>query len=107
MKLLSIHLPDSKPTTLALQREIKLDEPTDAVLGARVLLRGPSILILYPEGHRLAGAFEFARASCILRWDSSDVDDYKSMQNWTSEVLVRRPRVDSVTEVLPEPKAVA
>ena len=89
MKLLSIHLPAERPKCLGLVREIDLRHPTDPVLGWIIAVRGPAIVLIAPADSPHAGGWEFARAACAPRWDSSSPADYDKIGNWTSEPLRR------------------
>jgi hypothetical protein len=85
MKLVSVVLPENKPASMRLSRHIDLRAPVDAVLGWRVLLRGPAVILLAPEGL----GHEFARSACVLSWDSANPADYDKLQTYTSEPLAR------------------
>jgi hypothetical protein len=89
VKLLFLQLPDSKPRDLGHVRSIDFAHPQDQVLGWRVMVRGPAVILLAPKGHHLAGGWEFSRAHCSMRWDSTEPSDFKDMVNWTSEPLER------------------
>lgn len=89
MKLLFLQLPDSKPRDLGHVRSIDFAHPQDQVLGWRVMVRGPAVILLAPKGSRWAGGWEFARAQCALQWDGLEPADYDKITNWTSEPLER------------------
>jgi hypothetical protein len=88
MKLMSIHLPQERPKALGYVREIELARPVDDVVGWVIAVRGPSIVLIAPDGPR-AGGYEVPRAQCTLRWDSTTPADYDKLANWTSEPLRR------------------
>jgi hypothetical protein len=89
MKLITLTLPVEKPPDLRLQRTIDLRKPVNDVLGWRILVRGPAVILIPPKDSPNPGAFEVARSACWLRWDSSDPPDYDKMANYTSEPLAR------------------
>lgn len=89
MKLLFLQLPENKPRDIGHLRSIDWRHPVDQVLGWRVMVRGPAVILIAPKGHVLAGGWEIARTECTLRWDSTDPADYKDIVNWTSEPLER------------------
>ena len=97
MKLVNLCLPETKPTELRLARSINLLAPTDTVLGWRVLVRGPAVILLSPDGP----GHEFARSSCVLTWDSANTVDYDKIGNYTSDVLERNPVAKKATEAKP------
>lgn len=100
MKLLTLTLPVEKPEPLRMApRTIDLRMPADVVLGWRVLVRGPAVILIAPEDSPAGGGYEIARSVCTLRWDSSNPADYDKMANFTSEPLARKTPED--------PKAVA
>jgi len=98
MKLISIHLPQERPKALGYVREIELARPYDDVVGWVIAVRGPSVVLIAPDGPR-AGGYEFPRAQCTLRWDAVTAADYDKLANWTSEPLRR------ITDAQPEPIA--
>lgn len=98
MKLLSLHLPADRSTDLAFLRAIDFRHPVDQVLGWRVLVRGPAIILVTPDGHPKPGGYEFARAACTLRWDSATVQDYDKITTWTSEPL-ERAKAPSIPDI--------
>lgn len=89
MKLITLTLPVEKPPELRLQRTIDLRNPVNDVIGWRILVRGPAVILIPPKDSPNPGAFEIARAVCTLRWDSSEPADYDKMANFTSEPLAR------------------
>lgn len=86
MKLIHLTLPENKPSEIRLVRSFSLVNPVDSVLGWRVLVRGPAVILLAPDGP----GHEFARSACVLTWDSSTAADYDKIATYTSEVLARR-----------------
>lgn len=104
MKLVNLCLPETKPQELRLQRSINLIAPVDTVLGWRVLVRGPAVILLDSKGV----GHEFARASCVLTWDGAKPEDYDKITTWTSEPLARaRPMTDAELEAATAPAAKA
>ena len=99
MKLVHIVLPENKPPELRLARSFSLVGPQiiDAVLGWRMLVRGPAVILLSPDGP----GHEFARSSCVLTWDSANTVDYDKIGNYTSDVLERNPVAKKATEAKP------
>lgn len=98
MRLTKIILPDLGRTELRIgARAIDFDQPIDAVMGWRVLVRGPAVILLPPKGP----GHEFARSACVLSWDSAKPEDYDKLTTYTSEPLARRPLAESEPE--PEP----
>jgi len=90
MKLISLTLPEVKPEPLRLApRTIDLRNPVDTMLGWRVLVRGPAVILIAPDDVPAGGGYEIARAACTLRWDSTTSADYDKMASYTSEPLVR------------------
>lgn len=85
MKLVNLVLPESKPQELRLARSIDLVRPIDSVLGWRVLVRGPAVILISPDGR----GHEVARSACWLSWDSGTATDYDKLTNYTSEPLSR------------------
>lgn len=96
MKLLTLTLPVEKPDPLRLApRTIDLRMPPDSLLGWRVLVRGPAVILIAPEEVPAGGGYEIARSACTLRWDSTATADYDKMANYTSEPLARpEPKQD-------------
>lgn len=105
MKLTNIILPDLGRNELRIgARTINFESPVDSVLGWRVLVRGPAVILLSPKGQ----GYEFARSACVLAWDSAKPEDYDKLVNYTSEPLARKPLaevVDEVVESAPAAKA--
>lgn len=85
MKLLRVVLPEIRPTQLRMVREVDLQRPVEAVLGWRVLVRGPAVVLLPPEGP----GHEVARSACWLSWDGTKPEDYDKLTTYTSEPLAR------------------
>lgn len=100
MKLVSVLLPADKPEKLRLARAIDLRAPIDTVLGWRVLVRGPAVILLPPPDSADPGGFEFARSACTLRWDSTVPADYDKITTYTSEPLTRRVAGEPTDEEL-------
>ena len=86
MRLTQLYLPEDKPKELRLVRSIDLENPWDMVLGWRVLIRGPAVVLLPDKGP----GYEFARSACVLVWDSAKAEDYDKLTNYTSSPLVRK-----------------
>lgn len=85
MKLLKLTLPEAKPPALRMVRDIDLLKPVDAVIGWRILVRGPAVILLPPNGP----GHEVARSQCWLSWDGVKPEDYDKITNYSSEELKR------------------
>jgi hypothetical protein len=87
IKLVGITLPaDPKPKRLRLARELDLEAPIDTIIGCRIMLRGPAVMLITKDGY----AYEFARSACALTWSGGkEPADYDKISSYTSEVIAR------------------
>ena len=107
MKLITLSLPVEKPPELRfVPRTIDLRASNDVMQGWTILIRGPRVILVSPKDARQPGAFEVARAECVLGWDSTDPKDYDKQIDYTSDPLPRTKPVAPPVEV-DESKAVA
>lgn len=85
VKLIALSLPEhGKPKELELLRTIRVDRPVNTVIGWRILLRGPTVILVSSDGT----AYEFARSACVIVWSGSvDPNDYAKLTNYTTDPL--------------------
>ena len=98
MKLLAVTflttIPNDQLAGLKFSRKVDLVLPATNVLGWRVLLRGPAVVLLAPDGT----GHEFARAQCVLTW-SGRQEDYDKLTNYTSDPIARAVPPPSEAEI--------
>lgn len=88
IRLVALTLPaDPKPKALAFARDLDLERPIDNIIGCRILLRGPAVLVMTKDGR----AYEFARSACALTWaGGKEPADYDKIGSYTSEPIGRQ-----------------
>ena len=99
-RLVSVKVDISLPDGLGNVGNIVVDRPDVRMQGWRILVRGPSVLLVSPIGWApgLAPAlrvgssvviYEIDRRNCVLRWEGLDgidsIQKYDSPEMWTPE----------------------